>query len=32
LRRTLYAQAHLRIATGKRDPERVVDQIIAELR
>jgi shikimate kinase len=32
LRRALYAQAHLRIATGKRDPERVVDQIIAELR
>jgi shikimate kinase len=27
-----YAQAHLRIATGDRDPERVVDQIIAELR
>ena len=32
LRRNYYAQAHLRIATGKRDPERVVDQIIAELR
>lgn len=30
-RRTYYAQAHLRIATGKRDPERVVDAIIAEL-
>ena len=30
-RRTNYAQAHLRIATGKRDPERVVDAIIAEL-
>jgi len=31
-RRNYYAQARLRIATGKRDPERVVDQIIAELR
>ena len=30
-RRANYAQAHLRIATGKRDPERVVDAIIAEL-
>jgi len=30
-RRTYYAQAHLRIATGKRDPERVVDAIIAQL-
>jgi shikimate kinase len=30
-RRAYYAQAHLRIETGKRDPERVVDQIIAQL-
>jgi shikimate kinase len=30
-RRIYYAQAHLRIATGKRDPERVVDAIIAQL-
>jgi shikimate kinase len=30
-RRGHYAQAHLRIETGKRDPERVVEQIISQL-
>ncbi len=30
-RRTYYAQARLRIETGKTDPERVVDYVIAQL-
>lgn len=30
-RRNHYAEAHLRIETGKRDPDRIVEQIVAQL-